>query len=53
MCRRAERRIITLHGDCRQPPELLAYMNRLSDYLFLLSRELSDGNEKNWEKHCE
>ena len=53
VCRRAERRIITLHGDCRQPHELLAYMNRLSDYLFLLSRELSDGNEKKWEKHCE
>ena len=53
VCRRAERRIVTLHSVSRQPQMLLAYMNRLSDYLFLLSRELSDGNEKKWEKHCE
>ena len=53
VCRRAERRIVTLHRAEAQPRTLLAYMNRLSDYLFLLSRELSGGNEKKWEKPCE
>ena len=53
VCRRAERRIVALHDSCEQPCTLLAYMNRLSDYLFLLSRELSDGDEKKWEKSCE
>ena len=52
ICRRAERRIVTLHRTCQQPCTLLAYMNRLSDYLFLLSRQLSDGNEKKWENTC-
>lgn len=53
VCRRAERRIVTLHRVAEQPQTMLAYMNRLSDYLFLLSRELSGGNEKKWEKPCE
>ena len=53
VCRRAERRIVTLHRAEAQPQTLLAYMNRFSDYLFLLSRELSGGNEKKWEKPCE
>ncbi|MBE6302579.1 MAG: cob(I)yrinic acid a,c-diamide adenosyltransferase [Bacteroidales bacterium] len=53
VCRRAERRIVTLHRASRQPQMLLAYMNRLSDYFFLLSRELSGGDEKKWEKPCE
>ena len=53
VCRRAERRIVALHRVVEQPQMLLAYMNRLSDYLFLLSRELSGGNEKKWEKSCE
>lgn len=52
VCRRAERRIVTLHRTCEQPCTLLAYMNRLSDYLFLLSRQLSGGDEKKWENPC-
>lgn len=52
VCRRAERRIVTLHNVAQLPKIILAYMNRLSDYLFLLSRELSEGNEKKWEKPC-
>lgn len=38
VCRRAERRIVALHldTDCYKP--LYAYVNRLSDYLFVLSR---------------
>ena len=53
VCRRAERRIVTLHRVSTQPQMLMAYMNRLSDYFFLLSRELNGGNEKKWEKPCE
>ena len=52
VCRRAERCIVTLHRVVAQPQILLAYMNRLSDYLFLLARELSGGDEKKWEKPC-
>lgn len=52
VCRRAERRIVSLSRIVEQPGLLLTYMNRLSDYFFLLSRLLSDGNEKIWENHC-
>lgn len=39
VCRRAERAIVTL--DRQQPvaPDLLRYVNRLSDYLFVLARQ--------------
>lgn len=52
VCRRAERRIVTLHRGCEQPCALLAYINRLSDYLFLLSRELNGSDEKKWDNPC-
>jgi cob(I)alamin adenosyltransferase len=38
ICRRAERRVIPLHRSGHAPPELLVYLNRLSDLLFTLSR---------------
>ena len=38
VCRRAERRIVSLSQQCEIPAEILPYINRLSDYLFLLSR---------------
>lgn len=38
VCRRAERRIITLNEKEYVDPNLLIYLNRLSDYLFILSR---------------
>jgi cob(I)alamin adenosyltransferase len=38
VCRRAERRMVTLHRLEGVPPVLLAYMNRLSDLLFMLAR---------------
>ncbi|MGN0309944.1 MAG: cob(I)yrinic acid a,c-diamide adenosyltransferase [Bacteroides sp.] len=41
ICRRAERRILALAEQADVPPELLAYVNRLSDYLFVLSRKLN------------
>jgi cob(I)alamin adenosyltransferase len=37
VCRRAERRIVALGPDAVEP-EVLAYVNRLSDFLFVLAR---------------
>jgi cob(I)alamin adenosyltransferase len=42
VCRRAERRVFGLSKVLDIPPELLKYLNRLSDYLFVLSRKFSD-----------
>lgn len=39
VCRRAERRMITLAGDSAVSPMLIKYINRLSDYLFVLARK--------------
>ncbi|UII78923.1 cob(I)yrinic acid a,c-diamide adenosyltransferase [Flagellimonas sp. CMM7] len=41
ICRRAERMISYLHENDPIPDMLLAYINRLSDYLFVLARKLS------------
>jgi ATP:cob(I)alamin adenosyltransferase len=41
VCRRAERLILALSGDTEVPPELLQYINRLSDYLFVLARRIN------------
>ncbi|MDT0606948.1 cob(I)yrinic acid a,c-diamide adenosyltransferase [Croceitalea rosinachiae] len=41
VCRRAERMISYLHENEPVPDNLLAYINRLSDYLFVLARKLS------------
>ncbi|GHV86885.1 ATP--cob(I)alamin adenosyltransferase [Spirochaetia bacterium] len=38
VCRRAERRLVSLNSAELVPPGLLRYMNRLSDMLFLLAR---------------
>jgi cob(I)alamin adenosyltransferase len=38
VCRRAERRVITLANDLDVPPIIIKYLNRLSDLLFVLSR---------------
>ena len=56
VCRRAERRIFFLGESTELDPEVLQYMNRLSDYLFVLARKLNfvDGvREKTWQKSCE
>ena len=39
--RGAERRILTLSETCTISPEVLAFVNRLSDYLFVLSRKIN------------
>ena len=40
ICRRAERRIVQLGAD-EVPSELLAYVNRLSDFLFVAARAVN------------
>lgn len=52
ICRRAERRIVALQHEHPVEPQLLEYINRLSDYLFLLQRQLGEGTEKKWDKPC-
>ncbi len=41
VARRAERRIISLAAEVTVDPEILRYINRLSDYLFVLSRAIN------------
>lgn len=41
VCRRAERRILALSEEYKVSAEVLSYMNRLSDYLFVLSRKIN------------
>ncbi|MFM8431882.1 MAG: cob(I)yrinic acid a,c-diamide adenosyltransferase [Bacteroidota bacterium] len=45
VCRRAERHTVYLHEQHDVDPLILKYLNRLSDYLFVLSRSL--GKELN------
>ena len=44
ICRRAERRVITLNNVSRVDPSIIIYLDRLSDYFFVLSRYLSHRN---------
>ena len=46
VCRRAERRALLVEDA---NPEVLRYLNRLSDLLFILSRGANDGEEPLWE----
>ncbi|MBR4505329.1 MAG: cob(I)yrinic acid a,c-diamide adenosyltransferase [Bacteroidales bacterium] len=39
VCRRAERRIVTLSHDVKVDATIQRYLNRLSDYLFVLARQ--------------
>ncbi len=41
VCRRAERRAIAVGEECN--PEVIRYLNRLSDMLFILCRAVNDG----------
>ncbi|MBR3937088.1 MAG: cob(I)yrinic acid a,c-diamide adenosyltransferase [Bacteroidaceae bacterium] len=41
VCRRAERLVLALPDDAKAPSELLQYINRLSDYLFVLARRIN------------
>ena len=48
ICRRAERRVVSLMRNEAVNPELLRYLNRLSDFLFVIARVLarSDGGSE-------
>jgi cob(I)alamin adenosyltransferase len=46
ICRRAERQIIRLSSELFVPDTVLKYVNRLSDYLFVLGRKLLHDQNK-------
>lgn len=51
VARRAERRVVALAGQEEVDPELIRYLNRLSDYLFVLARfytHTHGGTETPW-----
>ena len=41
VCRRAERLIVTLQSSVELPEEIIVFINRLSDYLFVLARRIN------------
>ncbi|MEM9835138.1 MAG: cob(I)yrinic acid a,c-diamide adenosyltransferase [Bacteroidota bacterium] len=53
ICRRAERRVVALAAEASLPIEVVEYLNRLSDYFFVLARLLAkqyDVEELKWEQ---
>lgn len=55
VCRRAERAIDAVAEERTINPDVLAFMNRFSDYLFVLARKLNfiaHKEEKRWNKTC-
>ena len=53
VCRRAERNLVSLSEMTKTNPIHLKYLNRLSDYLFVLARDIllsNDSIEKEWQK---
>ena len=53
VCRRAERAIVRLNEIVPLDPEIIRYINRLSDYLFVLARKLTSDSgipEQFWTK---
>lgn len=55
VCRRAERCILSLAETINIDSALIAYINRLSDYFFVLSRRLNNLNGEHeiiWQKSC-
>lgn len=52
VCRRAERQVVRLSANWNIDPLIVKYLNRLSDYLFILGRKLSKdlgANEVKWQ----
>ena len=45
VCRRSERRVISLSESADIPDVLVKYLNRLSDFLFILARKLTFSNQ--------
>ena len=54
ICRRAERKVVTLAHAKETPPEILRYLNRLSDLLFIMARRENrarGASEPLWDKN--
>jgi cob(I)alamin adenosyltransferase len=54
ICRRAERKVLPLHRNADVSDNVMVYLNRLSDYLFVVSRYvnlLCKSPETPWEHH--
>jgi len=52
VCRRAERAVLRLNTSEKTPELVIKFLNRLSDYLFVLSRKISlelDNEEVKWQ----
>ena len=55
VCRRAERRILAMAEEHEVTENVSAFVNRLSDYLFVLARKmnlLAENDEIYWDKNC-
>ncbi|HET9599927.1 MAG TPA: ATP:cob(I)alamin adenosyltransferase, partial [Anaeromyxobacteraceae bacterium] len=55
VCRRAERRVVALHRREPVDAELLAFLNRLSDFLFVAARianHRAGAAEIAWDPHA-
>jgi cob(I)alamin adenosyltransferase len=55
VCRRAERKILQLAESAPVEVEVTTFVNRLSDYLFILARKMNKIAEKDeifWDKDC-
>lgn len=55
VCRRAERCVVALSETATVGDEIIRFLNRLSDYLFVLAKNLNfieNINEKKWRKPC-
>lgn len=55
VCRRAERYIVALAGESPVSPTVQAFVNRLSDYFFVLARVINKKcgiTEISWQKNC-
>ena len=53
ICRRAERDLVSLNNKEQISPEILQYINRLSDYLLVVARllfRISDSDEIQWDR---
>lgn len=54
VCRRAERRVVSLSREEKLNPHVVTYLNRLSDLLFVIARVLArfeNGEEVLWQPH--
>lgn len=55
VCRRAEREIDALAEEAQVGPDIIQYVNRLSDYLFVLAKKINFNNnitEILWQNAC-